>query len=175
MAVVEPSPLLDILVRGPEGFFIWNGPPFPGSEPGVKLDRVPCTSAKFSDDGSKLMVTKRDSVINVFDCKTWREIRSFDVPNVLAAVISPYGTYLQTFQKCSSPQHKNVVLWKIENVCFSSDEVVACRLASNEIQFCGFSKGFVNRLRVPGVAALELSKAPGTYVAAFVPESKVYF
>ncbi|PHU00711.1 hypothetical protein BC332_30498 [Capsicum chinense] len=58
-------------------------------------------------------------------------------------------------------------LWP--SVCFSSDEVVACRLASNEIQFCGFSKGFVNRLRVPGVAALELSKAPGTYVAAFVP------
>ncbi|KAF3683658.1 hypothetical protein FXO37_01726 [Capsicum annuum] len=152
MAVVEPSPLLDILVRGPEGLFIWNGPPFPGDEPGVKLDRVPCTSAKFSDDGSKLTVTKTDSVIRVFDCKTLREIRSFDVPNELATVISPCGTYLQTFQKCLSPQHKNVVLWKIENgesiynlfqknitkvtwpsVCFSFDEVVACRLASNEI------------------------------------------
>ncbi|PHT45324.1 hypothetical protein CQW23_14482 [Capsicum baccatum] len=118
MAVVEPSPLVDILVRGPEGLFIWNGPPLPGGELGVKLDRVPCTSAKFSDDGSKLTVTKTDS----------------------------------TFQKCLSPQHKNVVLWKIENgesiyklfqknitkvtwpsVCFSSDEAVACRLASNEI------------------------------------------
>ncbi|KAG5589599.1 hypothetical protein H5410_040113 [Solanum commersonii] len=194
MAVVEPSSSLEILVRGPEGFFIWNGPPFPSGEPGVKLDRVPCTSAKFSDDGSKLMVTKLDSVISIFDCKTLTEIRSFDVPNVLAAVISPCGTYLQTFQKCSSPQHKNVVLWKIENgesayqlfqknmtkvtwpsVHFSSDETVACRLATNEIQFFDprdFSKGFVNRLRVPGVAALELSKAPGSYVAAFVPESK---
>ncbi|XP_049377586.1 uncharacterized protein LOC125842352 [Solanum stenotomum] len=194
MAVVEPSSSLEILVRGPEGFFIWNGPPFPSGEPGVKLDRVPCTSAKFSDDGSKLMVTKSDSVISIFDCKTLTEIRSFDVPNVLAAVISPCGTYLQTFQKCSSPQHKNVVLWKIENgesayqlfqknmtkvtwpsVHFSSDETVACRLATNEIQFFDprdFSKGFVNRLRVPGVAALELSKAPGSYVAAFVPESK---
>lgn len=194
MAVVEPSSSLEILVRGPEGFFIWNGPPFPSGEPGVKLDRVPCTSAKFSDDGSKLMVTKSDFVISIFDCKTLTEIRSFDVPNVLAAVISPCGTYLQTFQKCSSPQHKNVVLWKIENgesayqlfqknmtkvtwpsVHFSSDETVACRLATNEIQFFDprdFSKGFVNRLRVPGVAALELSKAPGSYVAAFVPESK---
>ncbi|PHT31895.1 hypothetical protein CQW23_28232 [Capsicum baccatum] len=167
MAVVEPSPLLDILVRGPEGLFIWNGPPFPGSEPGVKLDRVPCTSAKFSDDGSKLMVTKRDSVISVFDCKTLREIRSFDVPNVLAAVISPYGTYLQTFQKCSFPQHKNYVLAQMKLL-----HVDWHQMRSN---FCGFSKGFVNRLRVPGVASLELSKAPGTYVAAFVPESKVYF
>lgn len=64
------------------------------------------------------------------------------------------------------------------SVRFCSDEAVACRLATNEIQFFDprdFSKGFVNRLRVPGVAALELSKAPGSYVAAFVPESKVYF
>ncbi|XP_059304991.1 uncharacterized protein LOC132056689 isoform X3 [Lycium ferocissimum] len=194
MAVVEPSPSLEILVREPEGFFIWNGPPFSSGEPGVKLDRIPCTSTKFSDDGSKLMVTKSDSIISIFDSKTLREIRSFDVPNVLAAVISPCGTYLQTFQKCSSPQHKNVILWKIENgesvyqlfqknmtkvtwpsVRFSSDESVACRLATNEIQFFDpkdFSKGFVNRLRVPGVAAFELSKAPGSYVAAFVPESK---
>ncbi|XP_060179232.1 uncharacterized protein LOC132609332 [Lycium barbarum] len=194
MAVVEPSPSLEVLVREPEGFFIWNGPPFSSGEPGVKLDRIPCTSTKFSDDGSKLMVTKSDSIISVFDSKTLREIRSFDVPNVLAAVISPCGTYLQTFQKCSSPQHKNVILWKIENgesvyqlfqknmtkvtwpsVRFSSDESVACRLATNEIQFFDpkdFSKEFVNRLRVPGVAAFELSKAPGSYVAAFVPESK---
>ncbi|XP_070019702.1 uncharacterized protein [Nicotiana sylvestris] len=194
MAVVEPSPLLDILVREPEGFAIWNGPPFPSGQPGIKLDRVPCTSAKFSEDGSKLMVTKSDSIISIFDCKTLKEIRSFNVPNVLAAVISPCGTYLQTFQKCSSPQDKNVVLWKIENgeyvyqlfqknmtkvtwpsVRFSSDETVACRLATNEIQFFDprdFSKGFVNRLRVPAIAALELSKVPGSYVAAFVPESK---
>ncbi|XP_070016080.1 uncharacterized protein LOC107819466 [Nicotiana tabacum] len=194
MAVVEPSSSLDILVREPEGFAIWNGPPFPSGQPGIKLDRVPCTSAKFSEDGSKLMVTKSDSIISIFDCKTLKEIRSFNVPNVLAAVISPRGTYLQTFQKCSSPQDKNVVLWKIENgeyvyqlfqknmtkvtwpsVRFSSDETVACRLATNEIQFFDprdFSKGFVNRLRVPAIAALELSKAPGSYVAAFVPESK---
>lgn len=31
----------------------------------------------------------------------------------------------------------------------------------------------MHRLRVPGVAAVELSKTPGAYAAAFVPESKV--
>lgn len=59
---------------------------------------------------------------------------------------------------------------------FSSDEATACRLATNEVQFFDtkdFSKGIVNRLRVPGIAALELSKSPGSYVAVFVPESKV--
>lgn len=62
------------------------------------------------------------------------------------------------------------------SIRFSSDEVVACRLATNEIQFfdaADFSKGISHRLRIPGVAAVELSKAPGSHVAAFVPESKV--
>lgn len=54
--------------------------------------------------------------------------------------------------------------------------MAACRLATNEIQLFDardFSKGIVQRIRVPGIAALELSKTPGSYVAAFVPESKV--
>lgn len=62
------------------------------------------------------------------------------------------------------------------SVRFSSDEAVACRLATNEIQFfdpSDFSKGIIYRLRIPGVAAIELSKAPGSHVAAFVPEAKV--
>lgn len=49
-------------------------------------------------------------------------------------------------------------------------------MATNEVQFFDpgdFSKGIVHRLRVPGIAALELSKSPGSYVAVYVPESKV--
>ncbi|CAN6543199.1 unnamed protein product [Malus baccata var. baccata] len=194
MATAEPAPLLDFLVRGPEGFSLWNGPPFSNGQPGVKLENVSCTSTKFSEDGSTLMVIKSDSVISIYDCTSYREIRSFQIPNVLAAALSPRGTYLQTFQKFSTPQEKNVTLWRTDtgdsvyhqhqknmtkatwpSIKFSSDEAVACRLATNEIQFFDvgdFSKAFINRLRVPGVAALELSKAPGSHVAAFVPESK---
>ncbi|KAM0972394.1 hypothetical protein ACFX2H_019905 [Malus domestica] len=194
MATAEPAPLLDILVRGPEGFSLWNGPPFSNGQPGVKLENVSCSSTKFSEDGSTLMVIKSDSVISIYDCTSYREIRSFQIPNVLAAALSPRGTYLQTFQKFSTPQEKNVTLWRTDtgdsvyhqhqknmtkatwpSIKFSFDEAVACRLATNEIQFFDvgdFSKAFINRLRVPGVAALELSKAPGSHVAAFVPESK---
>ncbi|THG07617.1 hypothetical protein TEA_010332 [Camellia sinensis var. sinensis] len=194
MAVVDPSPSLEILVRGPEGFTLWTGPPYNNGQPSIKIERVPCTSAKFSEDGSKLMVIKSDSIISIHDCKSSKEIRSFEVPNILAATLSPRGTYLQTFQKVSSPQEKNVILWKTEtgdsvyrlfqknmtkttwpSIRFSSDEAIACRLATNEIQFFDgwdFSTGIINRLRVPGVAAVELSKNPGSHVAAFVPESK---
>ncbi|KAL9379935.1 hypothetical protein Peur_028417 [Populus x canadensis] len=194
MAAKDTAPSLEILVRGPEGCFVWNGPPFGNGEPSVKLERVPCSRAKFSEDGSRLLVMKSDFVISIYDCSSFKEIKSFQVPNVLAAVLSPCGTYLQTFQKSSTPQDKNLVLWKIESgdsvyqqfqknmtkttwpsIRLSSDEAVACRMATNEIQFFDpkdFSKGIVHRIRVPGVAAVELSMVPGSHVAAFIPESK---
>ncbi|XAR64590.1 hypothetical protein NMG60_11008329 [Bertholletia excelsa] len=194
MAVASSLPSLEILVRGPEGFAIWNGPPFKNGQPSIKLETISCTNVKFSEDGSKLMIMKSDSTISIYDCKSSKEIRSFQVPNILAATLSPKGTYLQTFQKASSPQEKNVILSNTEtgdsvyhlsqknmtkstwpSIQFSSDEAVACRLATNEIQFFDagdFSKGITNRLRVPGIAAVELSKNPGTHVATFVPESK---
>ncbi|KAH6833464.1 Eukaryotic translation initiation factor eIF2A family protein [Perilla frutescens var. hirtella] len=193
MAVANP-PSLDILVRDSAGFTIWSGPPFSNGEPKIKLDKVPCNSTKFSDDGSKLMVIRSDSLISIYDSKNLAEISVLQVPNLLAASISPCGTYVQTFRKSASPQDKNVALWKAEtgesvyqvfqknmtkatwpSIRFSSDEAVACRLATNEVQFFDagdFSKGFFHRLRVPGIAAFELSKTPGSYVAVFVPESK---
>lgn len=101
-------------VREPEGFFVWNGPPFSNGQPIVKLERVPCTNVRFSGDGSRLMVMKSDSVISIYDCGNFKEIRSFQVPDVAAADLSPCGTYLQTFQKSSTPQEKNVILWETE-------------------------------------------------------------
>ncbi|KAL3724307.1 hypothetical protein ACJRO7_029471 [Eucalyptus globulus] len=194
MATTASSPPLHILVREPEGFSLWNGPPFANGQPSVKLDRTPCTSTMFSTDGSRLMVIRSDSVVGVYDCSNFKEIRNFEIPNLVTAALSPCGTYLQSFQKSSTPQEKNVILWKVESgesvyqllqknitkttwpsIRFSSDEAVACRLATNEIQFfdgCDFSKGFKYRLRVPGIAAVELSKTPGSHIAAFVPESK---
>ncbi|XP_021845547.1 uncharacterized protein [Spinacia oleracea] len=194
MAAAVASPSLDILVRDQEGFSIWTGPPFENGQPNTKMPKVPCASATFTEDGSRLMVIKPDSIISIYDCKTYKEIRSFQVPNFAAANLSPRGTYLQTFQKQSSPQEKNVNLWSVEtgasvynfsqknmskttwpSIRFSSDEAAASRLATNEIQFfdpADFSKGFVSRLKVPGVAAVQLSKLPGSHVATFVPESK---
>ncbi|XP_073130726.1 eukaryotic translation initiation factor 2A isoform X1 [Henckelia pumila] len=194
MEVADHSKALDILVRDPEGFSIWNGPPFINGQPSIKHDKVLCTSSKFSEDGSKLTVMRSDSLISIYDCKSMKEIRSLQVPNVVASSISPRGTYLQTFQKATSPQDKNLIVWKIDtgesiyqmfqknmtkatwpSICFSSDEAVASRLATNEVQFfdpTDFSKGIIHRVRVPGIAAFELSRTPGLYVAAFVPESK---
>ncbi|KAH7681265.1 translation initiation factor 2A protein [Dioscorea alata] len=188
------SPLLEILYREPEGFSIWNGPPFSDGEPNVKLARVPCTAAKYSENGSRLMVIKNSSTVSIYDCHSLTETKSFEFPSLLVATISPLGTYLQTFQKFSSPQEKNVVLWDIQtgspvyqlsqknmskttwpSLQFNSDESVVCRMATNEIQFfdaTDFLKGVVYRLRIPGVFAIELSRAPGSHIAAFVPESK---
>ncbi|WJX44314.1 hypothetical protein P8452_31305 [Trifolium repens] len=194
MALDNHSPSLEILVRRPEELSLWTGPPFPNGQPNVKLDKVNCSNAKFSDNGSLLMVVKSNSVISIYDCKSAKEIRSFEVPNLVASILSPCGTYLQTFQKPAGPQDKNVTLWKTEtgdiayqhsqknltktnwpSIQFSSDEATACRVATNEVQFFDagdFSKGFICRLRVPGVTSAELSSSPASHVAAFVPESK---
>lgn len=191
---MEMAPTLEILVREPDAFSIWNGPPFDVGQPNVKLERVPCTAAKFSENGSRLIVTESSSSIHVYDCNNFSKMKSFNIPAVTGSILSPCGTYVQTFQKSTSPQEKNVVVWKIETAAavyqhfqknmtkttwpaiqFSSDESVACRMATNEIQFFegkDFSKGIISRLRVPGVTAIELSKAPGSHVAAFVAESK---
>ncbi|RWR71949.1 eukaryotic translation initiation factor 2A [Cinnamomum micranthum f. kanehirae] len=191
---MNSSPPLEILAREPEGFSIWTGPPFSNGQPSVKLERIPCASTRFSENGSRLMVMKSNSTISIYDCHSFTEIRAFEIPSVLAATLSPCGTYLQTFQKASTPQEKNLVLWEAvtgnpvyhqfqknmskttwPSIQFSADEAVACRLATNEIQFFDakdFSKGIVYRLRIPGVAAMELSKSPGSHIAAFVAESK---
>lgn len=60
------------------------------------------------------MVVKSNSVIGIYDCKSAKEIKSFEVPNLVAAILSPRGTYLQTFKKPSVPQEKNVTLWKMD-------------------------------------------------------------
>ncbi|XP_019083329.1 PREDICTED: eukaryotic translation initiation factor 2A-like [Camelina sativa] len=188
------SPSLEILVREAEGFCVWNGPPFSNGQPTLKLERVSCSNTKFSVDGSKLMAIKSDGIISIYNSSSLTELRSFTIANVTAAELSPCGTYLQTFQKPTTPQEKNVSVWNIEtgdlahshyqksitkttwpSIRFCPDESSACRLATNEVQFFDpkdFSKGITSRIRVPGVAAFELSKTPASHVAVFVPESK---
>ncbi|XP_010428226.1 PREDICTED: eukaryotic translation initiation factor 2A [Camelina sativa] len=191
---MSSSPSLEILVREAEGFSVWNGPPFSNNQPTLKLERVSCSNTKFSVDGSKLMAMKSDGIISIYNSSSLTEVRSFTIANVTAAELSPCGTYLQTFQKPTTPQEKNVSVWNIEtgdlahshyqksitkttwpSIRFCPDESSACRLATNEVQFFDpkdFSKGITSRIRVPGVAAFELSKTPASHVAVFVPESK---
>mgnify|MGYP003702851031 CR=1 FL=1 len=71
---------------------------------------------------------------------------------------------------------EHVMLIHRPMVQFSADESVACRMMTNEIQFFDpkdFTKGFVYKLRMPGIAAMQLASAPGSHVAGFVPEAKV--
>lgn len=187
------SPPLNYIVRGPDGLSLLVGPPFQDENPGVKLDKVPCTSAKFSDDGRKLLVTKENNV-EIYDCDGTTQIQSIDVPAVVAAVFSPRSRFLQTYRRSSGGQDKNLVLWDVlsgvavyqlsqKNISkanwpsfqFSEDEAIACRMATNEIQVFdteNFAKGFVNKIRLPGIASLQLATAPPTHFAAYIPESK---
>uniref|UniRef100_A0A8I6Z1T8 Eukaryotic translation initiation factor 2A n=1 Tax=Hordeum vulgare subsp. vulgare TaxID=112509 RepID=A0A8I6Z1T8_HORVV len=193
MASQQPS--LAILVREPDGFTVWPGPPYPpGSSPPQRLPKTACSATSFSTDGSRLLVTVAQASATVYDCSSLSVIRSFDLPGLTAAALSPTGSYLQTFQKSSSPQVKNVTVWHVDSaaalyqhyqknlskanwpmVQFSADESVACRMATNEMQFFDtndFTKGIAYKVRLPGIAAMQLASAPGSHVAGFVPEAK---
>ena len=113
MAELMNSVILS-LVRDQEGSCIWTVPPFNNGEPNTRMPKVPCSSAMFSEDGSRLMVVKPDGIISIFECNTYKEIRFIQVPSLAAANLSPCGTYLQTFQKQSAPQEKNVNIWSVE-------------------------------------------------------------
>uniref|UniRef100_A0A0E0K253 Translation initiation factor beta propellor-like domain-containing protein n=1 Tax=Oryza punctata TaxID=4537 RepID=A0A0E0K253_ORYPU len=193
--MASQPPALDILVREPDGFSVWSGPPYPtGSAPPVRLPKTACSATYFSRDGSRLLATVASASATVYDCRTLSVVRLFELPGLLAAALSPAGTFLQTFQKSSSPQEKNVTVWHVDTatalyqhyqknmskatwpmVQFSADESVACRMMTNEIQFFDpkdFTKGFVYKIRMPGIAAMQLASAPGSHVAGFVPEAK---
>nr|XP_017251558.1 PREDICTED: 65-kDa microtubule-associated protein 6 [Daucus carota subsp. sativus] len=105
------APQLEISVREPGGLTIWTGPPFNNSIPSVKLEKIPCSSASFCENGARIMVINPGSGICIYDATSFEQVRTFDVVDTLAATLSPCGTYLQTFQKPVNP--KNVTLWDI--------------------------------------------------------------
>ncbi|KQK00250.1 eukaryotic translation initiation factor 2A [Brachypodium distachyon] len=193
--MASQQPALAVLVRGPDGFTVWSGPPYPsGSSPPQRLPKTPCSATSFSSDGSRLLATVASASATVYDCSSLSVIRTFELPGLTAAALSPTGSFLQTFQKSSSPQVKNVTVWHVDTatalyqhyqknmskatwpmVQFSVDESVACRMMTNEMQFFDpkdFTKGIVYRVRMPGIAAMQLASAPGSHVAGFIPEAK---
>ncbi|MCO5548730.1 hypothetical protein L7F22_002191 [Adiantum nelumboides] len=188
------TPPLSFFVRGPDGLSLLVGPPFHG-EPVAQLLKIPCASAVFSDDGSMLAVTSVDA-ISVYDTRDGLIIQSLKVAGIKAAAFSPKGTFLQTFEPPTQLQ-KNVTIWNVAagtavfqqsqktfskaawpTIQFSEDESVACRTVTNEVHFFDpkdFTRGIVERLRVPGIDIAQLATLPPTHVAAYVPEIKVPF
>jgi translation initiation factor 2A len=102
-------------VREPDGFTVWSGPPYtPGSSPPQRLSKTACSAASFSADGARLLATVASASATVYDCRTLAVVRVFELPGLLAAALSPTGTYLQTFQKSSPSQEKNVTVWHVD-------------------------------------------------------------
>ncbi|CAI9279044.1 unnamed protein product [Lactuca saligna] len=87
-------------------------------------------------------------------------------------LLSALHNVIQILSNCYNPPESLVDRFNWPSIRFSSDETVSSRMATNEIQFFDFSKGMVHKIRIPGIAAVELSKQPGSHAAVFVPESK---
>jgi translation initiation factor 2A len=104
-------------VREPDDFTVWSRRPYPlGFNPPQRLPKAACSATSFSDNGARLFATVASASATVYDCIALAVIRVFELPGLLAAPLSPTGTYLQIFQKSSSPQEKNVTVtvWHID-------------------------------------------------------------
>ncbi|KAJ7525827.1 hypothetical protein O6H91_17G068800 [Diphasiastrum complanatum] len=184
-------PDLNFVLRGPDGLSLLIGPPFVG-EPRTKVEKLPCSTIIFSDDGSRFAVSTTEKIV-IYDSNLVKDICSFAVSSAVAISFSPCGTYIQSFQKASGDQ-KNFTIWNINTgvavllqskkafsksswplIQFSQDETVACQLVTNEVHLFDakdFSKGIVDRLRFPGIDGLQLSRAPPSHLATYVRENK---
>jgi len=106
----------NLAVREPDGFTVWSGPPYPPgtTSPPQRLPKTACSATSFSTDGARLLATVASASATVYDCRTLAVVKCFELPGLLAAALSPTGAYLQTFQKSSSPQEKNVTVWHVD-------------------------------------------------------------
>lgn len=95
---------------------MWSGPPYPPgtTSPPQRLPKTACSATSFSTDGARLLATVASASATVYDCRTLAVVKCFELPGLLAAALSPTGAYLQTFQKSSSPQEKNVTVWHVD-------------------------------------------------------------
>ncbi|KAG0574792.1 hypothetical protein KC19_VG291800 [Ceratodon purpureus] len=188
--MAAPPPLM-FTVRGPDGLSLLTGPPFSG-ESAATIEKIPCSASRFNQDGAKLAVTTPEAVV-IYDTDSGKELLRLPAAGVASTAFSPLGTYLQTFQKPQAHQ-KNLTLWDLKTgaialqqfqkaitrstwpvIQFSEDETVACRLVTNEAHiFDGrdFSKGSIDKLRLPGIEGVQLAHAPASHIAAYVPEIK---
>lgn len=71
--------------------------------PRTALRRAPASSLVFSPDATRLLLVGGDAVV-VLDAATRQQQRRLDIPAVMAAALSPLGTFLVTFQRPSKDE-----------------------------------------------------------------------
>ncbi|GAQ89685.1 Eukaryotic translation initiation factor eIF2A family protein [Klebsormidium nitens] len=183
-----------ILVRAKDGIALLKAPP-EEVKPVDTFTRTQGLQTQFSADGKLLAIVKPSgSGVSIIDVASSKELRTIPASNVMGIAFSPKNTFLQTFQKAGAPGEKNLVLWSLAtgeaafqqsqktfsklswpSIQFSDDETVAGRCVTNEVHLYDpqdFSRGIVDKLRVPGVAAMQLGFDPPSHIACYVPELK---
>eukprot|EP00850_Spirogloea_muscicola_P006734 SM000032S12118 [mRNA] locus=s32:629671:633479:+ [translate_table: standard] len=161
---------------------------------------VACTAVHVSESGSLLAAVRASGdgggAVALYDPRPSppRALAVLPAPGVAAVALSPLGSFVQTWQRPTSPDAKNLTLWDAAtgqpllqffqklrtpeswpSWQFSADERQACRVVRNEVHFfdgADLAGGIVARLRLPSVAAAQLAPSPPYHVAAYVPELK---
>ncbi|KAI8026761.1 Protein disulfide isomerase-like 5-1 [Camellia lanceoleosa] len=148
MAVVDPSSSWEILVRGPEGFTLWTGPPYNNGRPSIKNERVPCTSEKFSEDGSKLRIIKSNSIISIHDLQKLQRDQ-----------VNHFGPFVRFFYGLPAPTDSilaRMVLTTLDSAVYWATSLPY----EDEIEFgrvdCGIDKPVCNKVDIHSYPTFKL-------------------
>ncbi|PSC70931.1 eukaryotic translation initiation factor eIF2A family [Micractinium conductrix] len=186
---------LQAVCRTPEELQFLSGPPQVASHGTVS---GAASSLVFTPDATRLLVVGGD-VVAVLDAASRAEQQRLSIPAVMAAALSPQGTYMVTFQRPtkndSGAADKNLKVWRLADgecvlslyqkmfskdswpsVQFTADESLAFQQVTNAVNIysaADFGAGVSKRMPLKGVAGVAVCPAAGTpLVAAYVPESK---
>ncbi|KAL4428252.1 hypothetical protein ABPG75_002341 [Micractinium tetrahymenae] len=186
---------LGIVCRTPEELQFLSGPPQVASQSVVGS---PASSLVFTPDATRLLAVGGDAV-TVLDASSRQQLQRLDIPAVMAAALSPKGTFMITFQRPSKDEsgqaHRNLKVWRLADaqcllslhqklftkdswpsVQFTADESLAFHQVTNAVSIystADFGAGVSKRLSLKGVAGFAVCPAlDRSVVAAYVPESK---
>ncbi|PRW44612.1 eukaryotic translation initiation factor eIF2A family [Chlorella sorokiniana] len=185
---------LSIVCRTPEELQFLSGPPEVAKQAGID---TAASSLVFSPDAQRLLVVGGDAVA-VLDAASRAEQQRLAIPAVMAAALSPKGTFLITFQRPSKDESgqadRNLKVWRLADgqqllslhqktfskdawpsVQFTADEALAFHQVTNAVNIysaADFGAGVHKRLSLKGVAGFAVCPSERSLVAAYVPEAK---
>ncbi|KAI3428624.1 hypothetical protein D9Q98_007447 [Chlorella vulgaris] len=159
---------------------------------------APASSLVFSPDATRLLLVGGDAVA-VLDAATRKQLQRLDIPAVVAAALSPQGTFMVTFQRPTKTESgaadRNLKVWRLEagecllslhqkvytkdtwpSIQFTQDDALAFHQVTNAVNIYStdnWAAGVSKRLPLKGVGAFAVCPTPSRpLVAAYVPEAK---
>lgn len=169
-----PPPRTQMIIRRKESCILTKGPAItesPCMTPGEGVPIPSCGEIIFSNAGDRFLSFVSDGIA-IFDAESGAQIQLINRPAVAIAAWSSMGSYILTWEKMTPEIQNNLIVWSTStatqvtafpqknfdreswpSVQWSEDEVLACRLATDQVMIyrgSDMAAGQTDSLRVAG-------------------------